>query len=325
MEPSAAEREGGTAVPTPAGTDPAVEQPWTIGSTDLQMRHLISIAELARPDVDRVFHLARKLKDGWQPRFDGLSCIYSFEGNSLRTRATFLKALASLGLVAIELPNLLKTGESEHHLAGYLDQWCDLYVVRDSDHAAIEALARASRRPVINAMSSNGHPCEVLGDAFFLREQFGGLHRLKLCIVGPPTNVLRSWVELAELLALSYVWVTPEPLLGVGGTRVVRSLTEGLQGADIVLTDRWPDGSFDPEYRITRERLGSASGDVVVIPCPPFDTTREVSEDVIRSKHFAGYVQKRDLYTVQQAIVVMLLSENSAAATPPNESCAPDS
>ena len=288
------------------------------------MRHLISIAELTRPDVERVFQLARELKEGWQPRFDGLSCIYSFEGNSLRTRATFLKALASLGLVAIELPNLLKTGESKHHLAGYLDQWCDLYVVRDSDHAAIEALARASQRPVVNAMSSKGHPCEVLADAFFLLEQFGDLHQPQLCIVGPPTNVLSSWVELAELLALPYVWVTPEPLLGVGSTRVVHSLTEGLQGADVVLTDRWPDGSFDPEYRITRERLGAASGDVIVIPCPPFDTTREVSEDVIRSRHFAGYVQKRDLYTVQKAIVVTLLSENSAAATPPNQSSAPD-
>src|SRR5215210_3905521 len=124
------------------------------------MKDLLSIAALSSTDIESIFHLARELKNGYLPSFAGLTSAFSFEGNSLRTRATFLKGMAALNLTAIELPNLLKTKEEKTDLAGYLDQWIDLYVIRESNHASLEAFTRASKRPVINAMSSQAHPCE---------------------------------------------------------------------------------------------------------------------------------------------------------------------
>jgi ornithine carbamoyltransferase len=271
------------------------------------MKHLLSIAELSQGDILKVFRLARKLKNGYRPKFAKATGAYSFEGNSLRTRATFLKAMASLGLTAIELPNLLKTKEDKRHLAGYLDQWIDLYVIRESNHAAIEKFAHASRRPVVNAMSGQGHPCEVLSDAFFLWERFGGLQRLKACLVGPDTNVLRSWRELCELFKMKYVQVMPKKGKGPRGGREVHSLAEGMRGADVVLTDSWPEGQFKPEYQVTLDKLQLASRRALVIPCPPFDETREVHPEVVASKYFAGYGQKRGLYIVHKAILTSLL------------------
>jgi ornithine carbamoyltransferase len=263
--------------------------------------------------VNHIFSLAQKLKDHW-PKYPGLACAYSFEGNSLRTRATFLKAISDLGLAAIELPNLLKTKEQKRHLAGYLDQWIDLYVVRESDHTALEAFALASRKPVINAMSARGHPCEVLSDAFSLWERHGDLHRLKFCIVGPPTNVLNSWVELCELLDLAYARVVPaefaDSITAPEQGHATQSLEDGLSGADVVLTDAWPAGFDDPDYQVTPDKLASGNQNARVIPCPPFDETREVSQSLIDSPHFAGYNQKSALYNIHKAILVALLEQS---------------
>ena len=93
---------------------------------------------------------------------------WSFEGNGIRTRTSFIQAFQELGLSFVELPNLLKTPERAADLAGYLDPFYDVYVVRESNHQRLAEFAFASQRPVINAMSSLGHPCEVLTDAFYI-------------------------------------------------------------------------------------------------------------------------------------------------------------
>ena len=272
------------------------------------IKDLLSIRSLSVDTIHEIFHLARKLKNGYQPSFVGSTSAYSFEGNSLRTRATFLKAMARLEMTAIELPNLLKTKEDKIHLASYLDQWVDLYVIRESQHEILELFAQASQRPVINAMSTQAHPCEVLSDAFFLWERFADVRQLKVCLVGPATNVLRSWHEICELLQIEYIQVCPPQEKGVPADKMVNSLVEGIKGADVILTDHWPEGSFEPDYRVTLEKLKFAAPHAMVIPCPPFDTTQEIHPEVIASPYFAGYEQKRDLYAVHQAILVYLLT-----------------
>jgi ornithine carbamoyltransferase len=267
---------------------------------------------LSASEVYSLFALARDLKSAYEPKLPSLTCAYSFEGNSLRTRSTFLKAFADLELTAIELPNLLKTGEQKRHLAGYLDQWIDVYVIRESDHTTLEDFAHASRKPIINAMTSREHPCEVLSDAFWLWERFAGLEELKFCILGPHTNVLSSWVELCQLLGLAFIRVQPVGFNDPSGIPTSENLTpsleEGLKGVDVVLTDAWPEGFHDIAYQLTPSKLDRANRGVVVIPCPPFSTDNEVDQALINSPYFAGYSQKRDLYTVHKAILVSLLT-----------------
>jgi ornithine carbamoyltransferase len=273
---------------------------------------LISIAELSASEVYGLFTLAKELKTAHHPKFPGLTCAYSFEGNSLRTRAAFLKAIADLELTPVELPNLLKTGEEKRHLAGYLDQWIDVYVIRESNHAALQDFSRACCRPVVNAMTSREHPCEVLSDAFWLWEHYGGLEKLKLCIVGPSTNVLNSWVELCQVLDLAFMRVSPDGSNDANGYtksfNLTASLEEGLNSVDVVLTDAWPEGFHDPTYQVTPEKLAHANRGAVVIPCPPFNIDNEVNQALIDSPYFVGYRQKRDLYTVQKAILAASLS-----------------
>lgn len=142
--------------------------------------NLVSLADLAAADVRAIWRLAAAPDEplagtvGW-----------SFEGNGIRTRTTFMQAFRELGLSFSELPNLLKTSERACDLAGYLDPFYAIYVIRESIHARLVEFATASRRPVINAMSSEGHPCEVLTDAFYIDTALLPITKVRISLCGP--------------------------------------------------------------------------------------------------------------------------------------------
>ena len=277
------------------------------------MKKLITIDDLSQEDIAEIFSLADnahrlKLADA------GVFACYSFEGNSIRTRATFIKALSDLGISWVELPNLLGTKEAPEHLAGYLDNWLDLYIIRAADHEKLSLFARYTSKPTINAMSSEAHPCEVLADAYSIQRRKGELKNLKCCIIGPPTNVLNSWQRLGQVLGLEIVHVLPEEYAskGVVSGLITTDKSVGLKEADIILTDAWPSGFQDKEYQLTLDDMKMAKADAWVIPCPPFNTKNEVHQEVIDSSYFAGYGQKAFLYQVQKAIIWLMLNRNKA-------------
>ncbi len=117
---------------------------------------LINVDDLSESEIHAIWVLAGK-----PARPLNGTVAWSFEGNGIRTRTTFIQAFRELGLSYIELPNLLKTTERACDLAGYLDPFYAMYVVRESNHQKLQEFAAASSRPVINAMSSQAHPCEV--------------------------------------------------------------------------------------------------------------------------------------------------------------------
>lgn len=282
------------------------------------MHKLLSIQDLSKQDVLHLFDVAQRFIEGENNVFPGFTCAYSFEGNSVRTRSTFLKALAKLQIQGFELPNLLKTREPKQHLAGYLDNWIDLYIIRESNHSILTAFSEASRQPVINAMTDREHPCEALADLFSIQKHFGGLEKLKICLAGPPSSLLYSWVLICELLDLNYVQVIPQEIQKqadlLSQNNIINSLNEGVQGANVILTEGWPENYYDPNYQITPEVLSLAAPDAWLIPCPPFDVKKEVSQQVIDSSWFAGYDQKKYLYPVQAAIIITLLQGESLKA-----------
>jgi len=214
----------------------------------------------------------------------------SFQGTGTRTRTTFIKALQQLGFDYIDLPVFLETEERVRDLAGYLDAYYDLYIIRYSGHEKLKAFAGYSKKPVINAMSAFEHPCEAIADAYWFDSSVKKLESANIVLWGPMTNVLRSWKNVAE----------------AGGARV-SNVTDSstLPGAvDLVVTDAWPPTA--PE----ESRLGleiahlREMGNPVLLPTPPFTVGEEILFDPLRYDGFAGYSQKRYLLDVQKAIIL---------------------
>jgi hypothetical protein len=199
-----------------------------------------------------------------------------------------------------ELPNLLKTPERVTDLAGYLDPFFDLYVIREADHKRLEAFANASIHPVINAMSAGGHPCEVLTDAFYLEKRFKDLKQIHICLWGPTTNVFRSWHELAYTLGFRITQVCEQehhelhPAVDFMSTAPPRT--------DVVITDSWPNGVDHSALALSSEHL-ARMGSPALLPTPPFAIGREVLLDPVTYQGFVGYEQKQLLLPVQKAIL----------------------
>lgn len=256
---------------------------------------LINLADLSAADIRSIWSLAGK---PGAPLSGNVA--WSFEGNGIRTRSTFLQAFRALDLEYVELPNLLKTSERACDLAGYLDPLYDFYVIRESNHARLTEFAMASRRPVINAMSSDGHPCEVLTDAYYIDSVLMPVERAKICLWGPPTNVFRSWHELAGVLGLQLVHAC-DSFFHLDLPNVVFTDTTNFV-ADVVITDSWPKDVNAADRSLTEQHLAEM-GNPKLLPTPPFTIGHELSFDPCSYGGFTGYEQKQLLVPVQAAIL----------------------
>lgn len=261
---------------------------------------LINLADLSSADIRAIWRMAEQSSS---PLAGNVA--WSFEGNGIRTRTAFTQAFRTLGLAFTELPNLLKTSERTCDLAGYLDPFYDIYVIRESNHERLSEFAEASRRPVINAMSSAAHPCEVLTDAYFINARIKPVEQARVCLWGPPTNVFRSWYELADRLRIQLVHVcdaryhTELPHV---------SFTESADlGADVVITDAMSTDSGMVVRGLTEQHLASM-GNPALLPTPPFSIGRELLFDPTAYSGFTGYEQKHLLVSIQAAIIRYLLN-----------------
>ncbi|MFO1228721.1 ornithine carbamoyltransferase [Roseateles sp.] len=257
--------------------------------------NLISLSDLSPTDIRNIWRL---VGEPVEP-LNG-TVAWSFEGNGIRTRTTFIQAFRDLDLQFTELPNLLKTGERARDLAGYLDAFYDLYVVRESDHARLVEFAAASRRPVVNAMSGDGHPCEVLTDAYYVDTAVTPLERARVCLWGPPTNVFRSWHELARVLGFTVAHVCEARFHECKPNVLFSEVPPGA--VDVVITDAWPQGLDAKAWSLSRQQLEEI-GNPRLLPTPPFKVGGELDFDPVDYAGFCGYAQKELLVPVQKAIV----------------------
>jgi ornithine carbamoyltransferase len=257
--------------------------------------NLISISSLAEQKIHAIWSLV----ENPHPPIK-LNVAWSFEGNGIRTRTTFIHAFRELGMQFTGLPNLLKTQERVVDLAGYLVPFFDFYVIRDTDHQRLQAFANASSRPVINAMSAGGHPCEVLTDAFYLNKKFTNLKDAHICLWGPTTNVFRSWHELATVLGFKITQVCDEQFHEQQPS--VQFLSKAPSHADVVITDPWLDG-MDHSMLALSSLHFSLMENPALLPTPPFTIGREIQFDPVGYSGFVGYEQKQPLLPVQKAIL----------------------
>jgi ornithine carbamoyltransferase len=256
---------------------------------------LLSISDLTSGDIQAIWSLA----SGPDRPLQGCAA-WSFEGNGIRTRTTFVQAFRDLGMQFTELPNLLKTPERVEDLAGYLDPFFALYVIRESNHDRLQAFAAASSRPVVNAMSALGHPCEVLADAYFVDRSVKPLADARVCLWGPTTNVFRSWHDLARVVGVRLVQVCAEQHHEPDAPVEFTSLPP--RHADVVITDAWANQGDPGAVGLAEDHL-VAMGSPVLLPTPPFEIGRELLFDPASYPRFAGYRQKALLLPVQKAIL----------------------
>lgn len=271
------------------------------------MKNLLRLTDLQASDVYEIFHMADEIGMGKYDGFlNGKSVILFFPETSIRTRVTFEKGICLLGGQSIRFPgDTLDKKEELRDVFGYLNNWADMVIIRHKDIRILEEAAAYAKVPVINAMTDQNHPCEILSDLYSLsklREDFIGD---KYLFCGKSGNIGLAWREASKVMGFEL-----SQCCGIGyemeDVQVYHDIEMAVKGKDIICTD-----SLSAEERndfkgcqVTKRVMDMANRNALLNPCPPFYRGEEVSGDAIQSDYFVGYAFKKSLLVVQQAVMV---------------------
>ncbi len=309
-------------------------------------RHFLTGEELEPAELAALLARAHELKaarnilfadaTGGSPAgaLAGRSVGLVFDKPSTRTRISFEVGVRELGGHAIVLregETQLARGESVRDTALVLSRLVHAIGIRTGPHAVLDELAAHARVPVINMLTAEHHPCQVLADLLTLRERFGGTDGLRLAYVGDGNNVATSLMLLGVRAGVEVAVATPEALAPApgmvdaarraaadgGSVSVMIDPAEAARDAHALYTDVWvsmgdEDGAdrrrelLEP-YRLDGQLLGLARDDAVVLHCLPAHPGEEITEDVLYGDRSAVWDQAENRLHAQKALLELLL------------------
>jgi ornithine carbamoyltransferase len=310
----------------------------------LRGRDLVSIRDLARDEVERLFQRATVLKteyaDGRRHRdqpLAGRTIALLFQHPSLRTRVTFEAGMTQLGGHAIHLAAGdvgLGARETVPDVARNLDRFVDGIVVRHSSQEVVAELAARATIPVVNALTLREHPCQALADVFTIRERFGSLAGVVVTFIGDANNVFHSLAVLAATFGAEVRLAHPQGYgpdarmearvrerAGQGGGRLIlgNDPRELAEGASVLYTDAWTSMGLEAEaearrdafrdYRIDHELVVAAGPDAVVMHCLPAHRGEEIESEVMDGPRSVIFEQSENRLHVQKALLTELLAD----------------
>lgn len=275
------------------------------------MKSFLKLTDYTKSELLEIFKIADTI-DRYEGFLKGKTVVMFFPASSIRTRVSFEKGIYLLGGQTILFdPATLDKKEDIKDVCGYLQNWADAVIVRYKDIRMLEKMADYLKVPVINAMTDDNHPCEMMSDLYTLSKIRKDHLKDEYLFVGADGNIGRAWKEAAEAFGFK-LSQSSSAKYQIPGVPCNTYLKEAIVGKDVICTDSIPSNMIDDfkDYQITAGLMGLANKNAILNPCPPFYRGEEVSEDVIDSDYFVGYEFKKNLLKVQQAIVIYCLSKS---------------
>ncbi len=302
-------------------------------------KDFISVADWPREALESILSRAGELKalraKGAPVRtLEGRSIALYFEKPSLRTHTTFEVGIYELGAHPIFLPpGQVRIGgrESVEDAARNLSLWCHALVARTFEHRLVVTLGEHASMPIVNALTDELHPCQVMADALTITEH-ADLRTARLVWVGDGNNVTRSLIHLAARLGMHLTVCSPESRLPDGGflrpaseearseggeIRLETDPRVAVRDADFVYTDSWYSMGEEEEaeerrrllgpYQINADLLSGAPGRVRVLHCLPAHRGEEITDEVMDSNRSLIFPQAENRLHAQKAILEAVL------------------
>ncbi|MFV0392770.1 MAG: ornithine carbamoyltransferase [Coprobacillaceae bacterium] len=276
------------------------------------MKSLIQLQDYTQKDIDTLFTIADTLcidKSKYNNFLLGKTVVMFFPESSIRTRITFEKGIHMLGgQVILFPPETLDKKEKIEDVIGYLNNWADILVIRHSNIDLLKEIQKYSKIPVINAMTSVNHPCEILSDLYALSKVRKTWKKDQYLFIGGKGNIGMAWQEARDVLGIHVTQCCPKGY-EIPDMEVIYDINQAVLGKDIICTDPIPTSILHDfsNHQVTMKIMQKANPGALLNPCPPFYRGEEVSKEVIESDYFVGYNFKKHLLEIQQAILIYSL------------------
>jgi ornithine carbamoyltransferase len=297
-------------------------------------KHFLQFQDFSREEFDHLFERTRWIKERfkayelYQPLRDRTLAMV-FEKASTRTRVSFEAGMNQLGGIAINLnrgDTQLSRGEPIEDVARVISRMVDVVMIRTFEQAIIERFAAHSRVPVINGLTNEFHPCQILADIFTWLEHRGSIEGRTVAWIGDANNVCYTWLQAARLYGFR-VNVSGPSGYGIDRARVrideARQLREfadpvdACRGADLVTTDVWTSMGFEAEnearrkafaaWMVSAQMMRAAKPDALFMHCLPVHRGEEVAAEVIDGPQSVVWDEAENRLHAQKALLEYLV------------------
>ena len=301
-----------------------------------EKRHFLTLMDLSSAELRDLIERATELKAlryaGTEPQsLSGKSLAMIFTKASTRTRVSFEAGITQLGGSALFLSGQdtqLGRGEPIEDAARVISSMVDAVMIRTYAHSDVERFAAHSTVPVINGLTDDFHPCQILADLQTFFELRGDISGRKVCWLGDGNNVCHSWMNAARLLDFELVISCPEGYepdqdtinfaesKNLSKINISHNATKGVTDADAIYTDVWASMGqkeeidervkiFSP-FQVNDALIANAKDDYLFMHCLPAERGREVTDSVIDSENSVVFEQAENRLHTQNAIMVTL-------------------
>ncbi|MCR5881381.1 ornithine carbamoyltransferase [Rhizobacter sp. J219] len=252
-----------------------------------------------------------------------------FEKASTRTRVSFEAGMYQMGGSVVHLTtgdSQLGRAEPVEDSAKVISRMVDLVMIRTYEQAKIERFAASSRVPVINGLTNEYHPCQILADVYTFIEHRGSIQGKTVAWVGDGNNMANTWLQAADILGFTLHVSTPSgyeidpKVAGVSNTQCLKTFKNPLdacRGAHLVTTDVWTSMGYEAEnearqkafadWCVDREMMAVAQPDAVFMHCLPAHRGEEVEAEVIDGPQSVVWDEAENRMHVQKALMEFLL------------------
>ncbi len=296
-------------------------------------KNFLCLKDCSADELNYLLRRAIKLKSRFKARevyrpFEGKVLAMLFEKASTRTRVSFEAGMAQLGGTSIYLntsETQLKNEETIEDTARAVSRMVDLVMIRTGPHSRLEAFAKESEVPVINGLTNDSHPCQVMGDIMSFIEKRGSIKGAVVTWIGDANNVLYSWLYSASILGFK-VHISAPPGYSINPTQVpdnddcydfFLSPEEAAEGADLVTTDNWRSCGYDENqakrqsksarWQVNETVMKAAKPDALFMHCLPAFRGQEVSSEVIDGPQSVVWDEAENRLHFQKALMEYLL------------------
>ena len=299
-----------------------------------QLKHYLQFTDLTRSEYDYLFARSAWLKtkfksyETWHPLHDRTLAMI-FEKQSTRTRLSFEAGIHQLGGHAVYLntrDTQLGRGEPVEDAAQVISRMTDIIMIRTFGQDIIERFAANSRVPVINGLTNEFHPCQVLADIFTFVEARGPITGKTVAWVGDANNMAYTWIQAAEVLGFQVRFSAPDGYtldparLSAAAAKhltVCKDPKDACKDADLVSTDVWTSMGFEDEntsrmaafknWMVSDSLMALAKPNALFMHCLPAHRGEEVSASVIDGPQSVVWEEAENRLHVQKALMEYLL------------------
>ena len=300
----------------------------------MTIKHFLQFNDLTKDEIYYLFDRAKWLKKQFKEYqkhwpLEDRTLVMIFEKASTRTRLSFESGMHQLGGAAIYLntkDSQLGRGEPVEDAAQVISRMSDVVMIRTFEQEIIERFAKNSRVPVINGLTNEYHPCQILADIFTFIEHRGSIEGKTVAWIGDSNNVCNTWLQAAELLDFNMHVSTPKGyeveveragLYDDSHFEQFENPMDAAKNAHLVTTDVWTSMGYESEqserksvfadWQVDQEMMDVSAKDSLFMHCLPAHRGEEVTSDVIDGPKSVVWDEAENRLHVQKALLEYLL------------------